>query len=93
MQLRHLLSPMCRPSCGQANTYNVEQFEKMRDKAMTLSQDSPAAEDGTAAQDAGKGISVLIVARLRRIHHGTQVRVGPNVERPSNKLYGCCGRV
>lgn len=73
----------------------MEQFEKMRDKALTLSQDSPAAEDGTAAQDAGKGISVLIVARLRKIHHGTlcEVRVGPNVERPSNKLYGCCGRV
>lgn len=56
---------------------------------MTESQDSPAAEDGTATQDAGKGISALIVARLHRIHDGTlcEVCVGPRVERPSDKLY------
>lgn len=68
--------PMCRPSCGQANTYNVERFETMRHKAIPVteskeSQESPAAEDGTVTQDAGKGISVLIVARLQRIHHVT----------------------
>ncbi|XP_054460867.1 solute carrier family 43 member 3a isoform X2 [Anoplopoma fimbria] len=48
-------------NCGKANTYNVEQFEKMRDGAMTVSQESsgsedmqPALEDGTDAQDSGK---------------------------------------
>ncbi|KAM7418531.1 hypothetical protein PAMA_015914 [Pampus argenteus] len=44
-------------NCGKANAYNVEQFEKMRDGGMTVSQDSntpPAPEDGTAAQDTEK---------------------------------------
>ncbi|XP_042290326.1 solute carrier family 43 member 3a isoform X1 [Thunnus maccoyii] len=48
-------------NCGKANTYNVEQFERMRDGGMTVSQESngrdntpPAPEDGTAAQDSEK---------------------------------------
>ena len=53
---------MDRPSCGQGNTYNVEQFEKIREGAMAASQESSgrasiplASEDGTEAQDSGKG--------------------------------------
>ncbi|XP_070775463.1 equilibrative nucleobase transporter 1-like [Enoplosus armatus] len=47
--------------CGKANTYNVEQFERMRDGAMAVSQESsgrdnvpPVPEDGTEAQHSGK---------------------------------------
>ncbi|XP_040892150.1 solute carrier family 43 member 3a isoform X2 [Toxotes jaculatrix] len=47
--------------CGKANTYNVERFERMREGAMTVSQESsgrdntpPAPEDGTEPQDSGK---------------------------------------
>lgn len=53
---------MDRPSCGQGNTYNVEQFERIREGAMAASQESSgrdsiplAPEDGTEAQDSGKG--------------------------------------
>ncbi|XP_019939369.2 equilibrative nucleobase transporter 1-like [Paralichthys olivaceus] len=35
-------------NCGKANTYNVEQFEKMR------ANTPPAVEDGTEAQDSAK---------------------------------------
>ncbi|XP_036966227.1 solute carrier family 43 member 3a isoform X1 [Acanthopagrus latus] len=49
------------PSCGQGNTYNVEQFERIREGAMAASQESSgrdsiplAPEDGTEAQDSGK---------------------------------------
>lgn len=48
-----------RLNCGKANTYNVEQFERMRDGEMTVSQETntpPAPKDGTEAQDSGKGI-------------------------------------
>ncbi|KAM7393673.1 hypothetical protein PAMP_020528 [Pampus punctatissimus] len=44
-------------NCGKANTYNVEQFERMRDGRMTVSQNSntpPEPKDGTEAQDTGK---------------------------------------
>ncbi|XP_027139205.1 solute carrier family 43 member 3 isoform X2 [Larimichthys crocea] len=43
--------------CGQANTYNLEQFERMRNGGMTESQEtsgkdvSQAPEEGTDAQD------------------------------------------
>ncbi|GAA6230324.1 solute carrier family 43 member 3-like [Lates japonicus] len=51
-------------NCGKANTYNVEQFEKMKDSAMTVSQESsgrdntPAGpDDRTETQESGKAAS------------------------------------
>ncbi|XP_044047173.1 solute carrier family 43 member 3a isoform X2 [Siniperca chuatsi] len=48
-------------NCRKANPYNVEQLERMRDGAMTVSEESsgrdnvpPAPEDGIEAQDSGK---------------------------------------
>lgn len=43
---------MFRVKCGKANTYNVEQFEKMREGAMTESQESNG-RDNSAAHDDG----------------------------------------
>ncbi|XP_060948781.1 equilibrative nucleobase transporter 1-like [Limanda limanda] len=43
-------------NCGKANTYNVEKFEKTRDGAMK-DNTTPAAEDGTEAQDSAKATS------------------------------------
>ncbi|XP_040002628.1 LOW QUALITY PROTEIN: solute carrier family 43 member 3a [Xiphias gladius] len=49
---------------GKANTYNVEQFDRMRDGTMTASQESsardnspPAPKEGTEAQDSAKAAS------------------------------------
>uniref|UniRef100_UPI0037E9A25A equilibrative nucleobase transporter 1-like n=1 Tax=Semicossyphus pulcher TaxID=241346 RepID=UPI0037E9A25A len=48
-------------NCGKANTYNVEQFEKMGDGAMPGSGEKdnmpPAAQDGTEAQDSEKEVA------------------------------------
>ncbi|XP_035516480.1 solute carrier family 43 member 3-like [Morone saxatilis] len=69
MPRRHIPYPLPQyytygVNCSQANTYNVEQLERMRDGAMTDSQQSggrdnvpPAPEDGTEAQDSGKEAS------------------------------------
>nr|XP_046259341.1 solute carrier family 43 member 3a [Scatophagus argus] len=51
-------------NCGQANTYNVEQLERMADGAMTDVQESygrdnvsPTPEDRSETQDSGKEVS------------------------------------
>lgn len=53
---------MYRLDCGQANTYNVEQLERMRNDEMTNLQETSekdnvlqAPEDETDAQDSQTG--------------------------------------
>nr|XP_015827368.2 solute carrier family 43 member 3a [Nothobranchius furzeri] len=39
-------------NCGKANTYNVEQIERMRETTVTLSQDSRGKDDSTRVDEA-----------------------------------------
>ncbi len=66
------LFPMYRLNCREANTYNVEQLERIREDEMMVSQESagkdhepPAPEDGTEAQDSEMGGLFILTVSVR----------------------------